>query len=137
MDVSDWFKGFEKGIAGLAPEQREQFFHECGKNCVQHGTLQIYQALHEKTGGNLDLFFSEAGKLPGVRSEVVKAGSTYALYFTECSCGLHNMGYVSTPLLCECSRQSILHVLHALWKDHEFKVEVCGSILRSCLNLFV
>ena len=29
MELSDWFKGFEKGIAKLAAEQREQFFSEC------------------------------------------------------------------------------------------------------------
>ncbi len=40
MDLSDWFKGFEKGIAKLTAEQREQFFSECGKHCVQCGTLQ-------------------------------------------------------------------------------------------------
>ncbi|WP_418662411.1 hypothetical protein [Alistipes putredinis] len=43
MELSDWFKGFEKGIAKLATEQREQFFSECGKNCVQCGTLQVYK----------------------------------------------------------------------------------------------
>ena len=43
MELSDWFKGFEKGIAKLTEGQRETFFHECGKNCVQCGTLQIYK----------------------------------------------------------------------------------------------
>lgn len=40
MELSDWFKGFEKGICKLTEGQRETFFHECGKNCVQCGTLQ-------------------------------------------------------------------------------------------------
>ena len=43
---------------------------------------------------------------------------------------LHRQGYVSTPLLCECSKQSILHVLHSLWKDKAFRVTICESILR-------
>ena len=34
MELSNWFKGFEKGIAQLSPEQRSVFFSECGKNCV-------------------------------------------------------------------------------------------------------
>lgn len=29
MELADWFKGFEKGIAKLTAEQREQFFSEC------------------------------------------------------------------------------------------------------------
>ena len=39
MELADWFKGFEKGIAKLTAEQREQFFSECGKHCVQCGAL--------------------------------------------------------------------------------------------------
>ncbi len=34
MEISNWFKGFEKGIARLSPEERSAFFSECGKNCV-------------------------------------------------------------------------------------------------------
>lgn len=74
MELSDWFKGFEKGISCLNPEQRASFFSECGKNCVKCGTLQIYQELYEKANGNLDSFFQEADKLPGVRSEIIEEG---------------------------------------------------------------
>lgn len=34
MELSDWFKGFEKGINCLNSEQLASFFSECGKNCV-------------------------------------------------------------------------------------------------------
>ena len=54
MELSDWFKGFEKGIAKLTAEQREQFFSECGKHCVQCGTLQVYKDLYEKANGGMD-----------------------------------------------------------------------------------
>ena len=130
MELSDWFKGFEKGIAKLTVGQREQFFSECGKHCVQCGTIQIYKELYKKANGDIDSFFSEANELPGVRCETIKKGAVYNLYFMECTCGLHKQGYVSTPLLCECSRQSILYVLQSLWKDRTFQVTICESILR-------
>ena len=130
MELSDWFKGFERGISCLAPEQRASFFSECAKNCVKCGTLQIYQALYEKARGDLDIFFQESNKLPGVRSEIIEKDSVYDLYFMECTCMLHRQGYVSTPLLCECSKQSILYVLHSLWKEKYFRVTICESILR-------
>ena len=94
------------------------------------GTLQIYQKLYEKANGNLDTFFLEANELPGVRSEIIEEGSVYHLYFMECTCMLHQQGYVSTPLLCECSKQSILYVLRSLWKDKTFRVTIRESILR-------
>lgn len=134
MELSDWFKGFEKGIAKLTAEQREQFFSECGKHCVQCGTLQVYKELYEKANGDIDVFFSEANELPGVRCETIEKGSAYDLYFIECTCGLHKQGYVSTPLLCECSKQSILYVLHSLWNDRTFRVTICESILRGSLH---
>ena len=112
MDLADWFKGFEKGIAKLAAEQREQFFSECGKHCVQCGTLQVYKDLYEQAKGNMDDFFSKANELPGVRCETIEKGSVYNLYFLECTCGLHKQGYVSTPL------------------DRTFRVTICESILR-------
>ena len=30
MELSNWFKGFEKGIAKLSEERRETFFREWG-----------------------------------------------------------------------------------------------------------
>ena len=130
MELSNWFKGFEDGIAKLSEEQRETFFRECGRNCVQCGTLQVYKDLFEQAAGDLDRFFAIADEQPGVRCETVEKDAVYNLHFLECTCELHKRGYVSTPLLCECSRQSIIYVLQSLWKDRTFQVTICESILR-------
>ena len=130
MELSNWFKGFEDGIAKLSEEQRETFFRECGRNCVQCGTLQVYKDLFEQAAGDLDRFFAIADEQPGVRCETVEKDAVYNLYFLECTCELHKRGYVSTPRLCECSRQSIIYVLQSLWKDRTFQVTICESILR-------
>lgn len=130
MELSNWFKGFEDGIAKLSEEQRETFFRECGRNCVQCGTLQVYKDLFEQAAGDLDRFFAIADEQPGVRCETVEKDAVYNLYFLECTCELHKQGYVTTPLLCECSKQSILYVLHSLWVNRTFRVTICESILR-------
>ena len=130
MELLDWFKGFEKGIARLSPEQRSAFFSECGKNCVDGGTLSIYRKLYEDAGGDMDVFFQLANGLPGVKGEVVEKGRIYYLTFLECTCHLCKKGYVTTPLLCECSRQSVLYSLQSLWKGRDFQVKLCHSILQ-------
>ncbi len=130
MELSDWFKGFEKGIARLSPEQRSAFFSECGKNCVDGGTLSIYRKLYEDAGGDMDVFFQLANGLPGVKGEVVEKGKVYYLTFLECTCHLCKKGYVTTPMLCECSRQSVLYSLQSLWKGRNFQVKLCHSILQ-------
>ena len=134
MELSDWFKGFEKGIAHLSPEQRSAFFSECGKNCVDGGTLSIYRKLYEDAGRDMDVFFQLANGLPGVKGEVVEKGRIYYLTFLECTCHLCKKGYVTTPLLCECSRQSVLYSLQSLWKGRDFQVKLCHSILQGESN---
>ena len=130
MELSDWFKGFEKGIARLSPEQRSAFFSECGKNCVDGGTLSIYRKLYEDAEGDMGVFFQLANGLPGVKGEVVEKGRIYYLTFLECTCHLCKKGYVTTPMLCECSRQSVLYSLQSLWKGRDFQVKLCHSILQ-------
>lgn len=130
MELSDWFKGFEKGIARLSPEQRAAFFSECGKNCVNGGTQSIYSKLYEDAEGDMDAFFGMANGLPGVKGEVVEKGRVYHLTFLECTCDLCKKGYVTTPLLCECSRQSVLYSLQSLWPERKFDVKLCHSILQ-------
>lgn len=130
MGNSDWFKGFEKGIAKLTAEQREQFFSECGKNCVNGGTLSVYRKLYEDAKGDLDVFFQMANDLPGVKGEVVEKGRIYHLIFLACTCDLCKKGYITTPLLCECSRQSVIYSMQSLWKELKFNITLCHSILQ-------
>jgi hypothetical protein len=134
MEISNWFKGFENGLERLSPEQRSAFFAECGKNCVNGGTLAIYRKLFEDAEGNMDVFFQMANELPDVKGEVVESGRVYRLIFTECACDMCKKGYITTPLLCECGRQSVIYSLQSLWKDENFTVKLCQSILRGGTN---
>lgn len=130
MEISDWFNGFEKGIARLSAEQRAVFFSECAKNCVNGGTLSFYRKLYEEAEGDMDVFFRMVNELPGVKGEVVEKGHVYHLFFLECTCYLCRKGYVTTPLLCECSRQSVIYSLQSLWKERKFDITLCHSILH-------
>ena len=40
---------------------------------------------------------------------------------------------VTTPLLCECSRQSVIYSLQCLWKEKHFTVTLCHSIFHFSL----
>lgn len=72
MELSDWFKGFEKGISCLNEEQRASFFSECGKNCVKCGTLQIYQELYEKAMVIWTLSFQKQTNCPELKAKSLK-----------------------------------------------------------------
>ena len=94
------------------------------------GTLAIYRKLYEDAKGNIDVFFQMANELPGVKGEVLEKGRVYQLTFLECTCNLCKKGYVTTPLLCECSRQSVIYSMQSLWKELKFNITLCHSILQ-------
>ena len=127
MELSDWLKGFEKGIARLSPEQRSAFFSECGKNCVDGGTLSIYRKLYEDAGGDMDIFFQLANGLPGVKGEVVEKGRIYYLTFLECTCHLCKKGYITTPMLCE-ARKAMSQRLCSV----NVPVRVSSTLCKAC-----
>ena len=96
---------------------------------MKGGTLSVYQKLYEDAKSDMDVFFEMANDLPGVKGEVVEKGRVYRLVFLECTCELCKKGYVTTPLLCECSRQSVIYSMQSLWKGKNFTVTLCHSIL--------
>ena len=114
----------------VSPGLRKRKRRLSSASAAECGTLQIYKDLYEQATGDLGRFFAIADELPGVRCETVEKDAAYNLYFLECTCELHKRGYVSTPLLCECSRQSIIYVLHSLWPGKTFNVTICESVLR-------
>lgn len=128
--LKSWFRGFEKGIADLQPQQRDVLFRACAVNCVQGRTFGLYRRLFGEAAGDSDRFFAKIDDLNGVRGEIVSAGREYNLCFESCFCPLHRAECVNTPMLCECSRQSVLYVMSELWPDRKFEVEVRASILR-------
>lgn len=129
-NVKYWFEGFERGIENMKPQERETLFCECGKNCVDRWLINLYKDLYEKVSRDMDLFFEELNNMEGVRTEIVEPGKNYHLIFEKCVCGMHNEGYINSPHLCECSRQSVIHVMNSLSPNKKFDVEICSTILR-------
>lgn len=129
-NLKRWFRGFEHGIANLQQPQREVLLHACAVNCVQGETFGLYRRLFDEAGGDIDRFFAKINEYEGVRGEVVAAGKVYNLCFEACTCPLHRAGCVDSPLLCECSRQSVLYVMSELWSGRRFEVDIRASILR-------
>lgn len=128
-EIRWWFPGFEEGLSALPEEERGILLHSCAKNCLEMGMLDFYRKVHENTGGEIDHFFQALGEIDGLNTEIVQPGREFWLVFHRCTCALHTQGYINSCLLCECSRQSVLHILSELWPDEHFAVNLDGSIL--------
>ena len=125
-----WFEGFERGIENMKQQERETLFCECGKRCASRWVLNLYKDLYDKVSGDMDLFFEELNNMDGVKTEIVEQGKKYHLFFERCVCTMHNEGYINSPHLCECSRQSVIYVMNSIAQDKNFDVEICSTILR-------
>lgn len=129
-EICWWFSGFEKGLAALPKEDREVLLRRCAENCLQMGMMDFYRGVYERIGGEIDGFFQVLGEMGGLRTEIVRPGQEFWLVFQRCTCAMHTQGYINTSLLCECSRQSVLHILKELWPDRSFEVEPEDTILN-------
>ena len=129
-EIRWWFTGFETGLAALPEEERGTLLRSCAENCLQMGMLDFYRGVQERTGGEIDEFFQALGEMGGLDTEIVRPGKEFWLIFHQCTCSLHTQGYINSCLLCECSRQSVLHILRELWPERSFIVDPEGTILN-------
>lgn len=79
--------------------------------------------------GNRDEFYRRMDEQCGVSGKVIVPGKVYEICFPTCLCDLHTTGGVSTPNLCECSRQSIIYVAQMIWNTTDITVECLGTVL--------
>ena len=129
-EIRWWFTGFEEGLAALPEEERGTLLRSCAENCLQMGMLDFYRGVSEKVEGDIDGFFRALGEMGGLETQIVRPGKEFWLIFHQCTCSLHTQGSMNTCLLCECSRQSVLHILRELWPDRRFDVDSEETILN-------
>ena len=124
-----WFRGFEDGLEAMDAEARSRLLAHCARRCADTGVLQAHLHHYEAVGGDRDAFYRRLNEIGDVRGEVLVPGREYAICFPDCACDLHTVCGVSTPLLCECSRQSVRYVAETVWKGCRVRVEQEGTVL--------
>ena len=124
-----WFRGFEDGLEAMDAEARSRLLAHCARRCADTGVLQAHLHHHEAVGGDRDAFYRRLSEIGDVRGEVLVPGREYAICCPDCACDLHTQCGVSTPLMCECSRQSVRYVAETVWKGCRVRVEQEGTVL--------
>ena len=134
-----WFEGFERSIQNLDGESREEFFRECGKSCSDSYTRQVYVDEY-KASRNIDEFLSKLkNRFPEIGFRVIIENKIIELTYEFCACELVKNGYIRTPLLCECSRQSLLNNWGCVFGPEKVSVQLNQSILAgdSCCKFTI
>lgn len=124
-----WFRGFADGLEAMDADTRSRLLAHCARRCADTGVMQAHLHHHEAVGGDRDEFYRRLSEVGGVRGEVIVPGREYLVCFPDCACDLHTECGVNTPLLCECSRQSVRYVAERVWKGCRVRVEQEGTVL--------
>ncbi|ADV44973.1 hypothetical protein [Bacteroides helcogenes] len=124
-----FYSNLEQQIATLPAEQQGHVFRKCAIHCVSNTVLPFLRNRYENCGGDMDLFFSEKENSEYSFQKVVEKGHIYEMGYPRCLCFMHDMGFATSQAHCECSRQSILYILHELFPMRNISVEMVGTVL--------
>ena len=125
-----WFSGFNKSIELLDDEARVNIFRECGKACSDSYTKQIYIEEYNAAKSLDDFLDRLKNKFPEVSFKIIKENEIIELIYNYCACDLVKDGYITSPLICECSRQSLLYNWGTVFGEQNIEIELLKSILN-------
>ena len=134
-----WFKGFERSIQNLDDENRTNIFKECGQSCSDSYTMKIYIDEYNASVDFDDFLSRLKVRFPEVGFNIIKEGEIIELTYSFCACDLVKNEYIKSPLLCECSKQSLLYNWGSVFGEDKVTVELKQSILAedSCCKFII
>ena len=102
--------------------------------CVDKFVMPEMRRQFEECGYSLDAQYKKYGNTEYFNARIIEPGHVYELGYPKCSCPDILSGKEHDVSLCECSRQSILYVLHNLVPDKEIAVEILHTVLGGAEN---
>ncbi|MDD4096423.1 MAG: hypothetical protein PHP22_09310 [Oscillospiraceae bacterium] len=102
-----WFTGFEQAIHMMKPEERDRLMRPCAKACSDSYPALMFAQAYAGAVDRDEFFESLQTLMKGLSIEKQEDGSAIFSY-PCCYCDLYNMGYLSSPILCECSRLNLI-----------------------------
>jgi hypothetical protein len=106
--LSYWFDGFAEGLENLDAPSRTTLLRACGQACARSYTAQVFRESWERAGGDMARFLAElATRFPAGTYTLVANNTVEARYAACCGCDLVRCGWVTSPVLCECSAHNL------------------------------
>lgn len=124
-----FFETLERSIEALPKDERARLYRPCAVSCVESYVLKVQQQQFEACGGDLDLQYERFSRSEYFFADIIERGHVYEIGYPRCLCPLVADGYACPPSHCECSRQSILHVLKTLLPEREIQAELLHTVL--------
>lgn len=129
MTEQEFLTALEEGIAQLPQNDQAKVFKSCAAKCVEGVVLKVMRQQFEECGNSLDEQYKKYGDTPFFWARIMEPDHVYELGYPHCFCPMVEKGFVHSPIHCECSRQSILHVLQDLLPGRNIQVETVSTVL--------
>lgn len=155
MTTEEFLGTLEDEIAKLPQEIRAKLYRPCATKCVKGMALPELRRQFEECGQNIDAQFTKYGRSPFFFADIIEPGHVYEIGYPQCVCNHKAEGRAFFEALqsgkdtrtvkplrhddceylrlregeCECSRQSILYVMHDLLPDKEIEVEMMHTFI--------
>lgn len=101
--LSHWFDGLARGLEKLDAPSRTTLLRECGQACARSYTAQVFRESWERADGDVPRLLAElATRFPASIYTLLDDG-TIEVRLDTCGCDLVQCGWVTSPVLCECS----------------------------------
>ena len=128
--MKHWFDGFKRSLQSLDDVNRQSVLKECGKSCSDSYTKQIYMDEYKASQSINDFLCKLETRFPEIGFRILTENTTIELTYNFCACELVRNGYFKTPLLCECSRQSLLYNWGSIFGHDKVAVQLHQTILE-------
>lgn len=127
--VRQWFGGFSESLDQMSDEERLRLLAPCAKACAESYPLGKFREAKE-TATSLSTFAKRVVEvMPGVTVEADDATRRIIFRYPQCYCDLYVQKLVTTPKLCECSRQNLLYILGDLFPGSPVTVTLVKSVI--------
>lgn len=127
--TKEFYHLLEEGAEALDAEARGTLYRPCAINCVKKYVLKEMQRQFDECGGDYDLQCTKYGRSEYFFADIIEPGHVYEIGYPCCFCSMVESGVAKSTAHCECSRQSILFVLHTLMPKREIQVTILHTVL--------
>lgn len=128
-NIINYFQEIENNISALPLNERESIYRSCAINCVKDSVLAEQRRQYEECNGDMDLIYTKYPNSEFYFRRIIEPGHIYEMGYPKCLCHLYETGLLKNAGHCECSRQSIIYILHELAPNRKISVEIIDTVL--------
>ncbi len=123
-----WFAGFEQAIDTMKPDHRDRVLRPCAKACSDSYPAQVFAEAYAGAADRDEFLDRLQTLMKGLCIDKQDDGSAVFIY-PCCYCDLHNLGYITSPVLCACSRLNLIANFESVMGPDCVDVTLIQSIL--------